>query len=142
MQLLDEAEGRKLSQKRKARRQKQPTETEEAPELKPQEQPEPMRKKSFPQQVKRGRWAFVFGDESARRLKPHVLRTTHWNDHVQFRIQQDATIHEVAELVDGATDLSSVSEAMVVIQAGLRDIGRTDMELNTLVQAFRSKFME
>lgn len=31
---------------------------------------------------------------------------------------------------------------MVVIQAGLRDIGRTDMELNTLVQFFRSKFME
>ncbi|KAH9373842.1 hypothetical protein HPB48_009278 [Haemaphysalis longicornis] len=142
MQLRDEAKGRESSKKRKARRQKQPAETEEAPELKPQEQSEPTRKKSSPQQVKRGRWAFVFGDESARRLKPHVLRTTRWNDHVQFRIQQDATIHEVAELVDGATDLWSVSEAMVVIQAGLRDIGRTDMDLNTLVQAFHSKLIE
>ncbi|KAH9385004.1 hypothetical protein HPB48_027040 [Haemaphysalis longicornis] len=57
-------------------------------------------------------------------------------------IQQVATIQEVAELVDGTTDLSSVWEAMVVIQAGLRDIRRTEMELNTLGQAFRYKLME
>ncbi|KAH9367647.1 hypothetical protein HPB48_020324 [Haemaphysalis longicornis] len=131
MQFRDEAEWRESSKKRKARRPKQPTETEEAPERKPQEQSEPTRKKSFPQRVKRGSWAFVLGDESARRLKHHVLRTTQWNDHVQFRIQQDATIHEVANLTDGATDLGSVSEAMVVIRAGLRDIGRNEMELNT-----------
>ncbi|KAH9361490.1 hypothetical protein HPB48_013198 [Haemaphysalis longicornis] len=138
MEFLDEAEGRESSKKRKARRPKQPTETEEAPERKSQEQSEPTRKKGSPQRVKRGRWAFVFADESARRLKPHVLRTTQWNDHVQFKIQQDSTIHEV----DGATDIWSVSEAIVVIQAGLSDIGCTDMELNTLVQAFRSKLMK
>lgn len=142
MKSANEAEGKESHKTRKAQRPRRSTKAEEATERGSQEQSEATLKKSSPQRAKRDRFAFVFGDESARRLKPHVLRTTEWNDHVQFRIQQGATIHEVAELVDRATDLWSVPEAIVVIQAGLTDIERADIDLSASVQAFRSKLTE
>ncbi|KAH7952464.1 hypothetical protein HPB52_023621 [Rhipicephalus sanguineus] len=82
---------------------------------------------------RKNRHVFIYGDESASRMKHAVLRTVNWNKQVHYRVRDGASIQEISAQVDSATDIWGIPEAMVVLHAGLINLQKGEAPEETLL---------
>ncbi|KAH7971661.1 hypothetical protein HPB52_001159 [Rhipicephalus sanguineus] len=95
--------------------------------------PEQEHQKDMTGARRKNRHVFIYGDESASRMKHAVLRTVNWNKQVHYRVRDGASIQEISAQVDSATDIWGIPEAMVVLHAGLINLQKGEAPEETLL---------